>query len=275
LGQPYFQEPFPDPMGYIVFDAGEKPMNSMNATEQLSTMDTCWGTVELAHAQHHGAAVPARHTLLHRYSGAVHRYLFGAVRDPDVADELSQEFALRLLRGDFHRADRERGRFRDYIKSALINLVNKHVRSQQRRPRNLTESAFAAAMSADAAGARTFEDCVRDGVLARTWSELERTHPNYYAVLLLRAGEPKLSSSEMAERLTTSSGVPWKADQVRKILERARSKFADLLLDELSSKTKMENLYAALEELNLLGYCRDALERRVAMSWAVLTAFLI
>jgi DNA-directed RNA polymerase specialized sigma24 family protein len=49
------------------------------------------------------------------------------VRDPEVADDLAQEFALRFLRGDFQRADPERGRCRDYLKRALINLVHDYL----------------------------------------------------------------------------------------------------------------------------------------------------
>src|SRR5262249_55900304 len=155
---------------------------------------------------------------LERYSGAVYRYLCGAVHDPEVAGELAQEFALRLLRGDFHRADPDRGRFRDYIRSVLINLLNKHFRSQQRRPQTLADGA--AELPCDSAGSPTFEDCLRDEVLARTWSALKDAQPRYHAVLLMRAEEPDLSSSEMAERLSATSGTAWKADQVRKTLER-------------------------------------------------------
>jgi RNA polymerase sigma factor (sigma-70 family) len=242
-------------------------MNSMHATEQLGSMDTCWLTVQQAHAEPAGAALPARHTLLHRYREPVYRYLFGAVRDPDVAEELSQEFALRLMQGNFRRANPERGRFRDYLKSALINLVNKHLRSQQRRLRTSTENALAAAlMTPDgSAGASTWDDPLRQEVLARAWSALKRVQSRYYAVLLLRAEEPELSSSDMAERLTAASGAYWTADQVRKVLERSRAKFADLLLDGVACSLqcgKTEDLYIALAELNLLEYCRAALERR-------------
>ena len=83
--------------------------------------------------------------MLQRYAGAVFRYLLGAVRDADAAEELSHEFAVRLLRGDFHRATPERGRFRDYLKTALINLVNDYFRNQQQRPRSLESSALDAA----------------------------------------------------------------------------------------------------------------------------------
>src|SRR5437763_11040498 len=65
----------------------------------------------------------AQTALVERYQGAVYRYLLGALADPDAADELFQEFALRLVRGDCQRAYPNRGRFRDFIKSSFINLM--------------------------------------------------------------------------------------------------------------------------------------------------------
>src|SRR5215218_5179677 len=95
-------------------------------TSRLSRIETLWPAVERAHGAPPEESAAAMWDLLRRYRGAVYRYLAGAVRDPDAADELFQEFALRFLRGDFRRADPGRGRFRDYVKSALINLVNDH-----------------------------------------------------------------------------------------------------------------------------------------------------
>ena len=40
-----------------------------------------------------------------QHCGAAYRYLLGAVHDPDAADDLCQDFAVRFLRGDFRRAD--------------------------------------------------------------------------------------------------------------------------------------------------------------------------
>jgi DNA-directed RNA polymerase specialized sigma24 family protein len=65
----------------------------------------------------------ARRQLLLRYGRAVHRYLLGALRDADAADELSQESALRFLRGGLRGADSQRGRFRTFLKGVLCHLV--------------------------------------------------------------------------------------------------------------------------------------------------------
>ena len=83
---------------------------------------------------------------MQRYCGSVYRYLLGALRNGDAAIELFQEFAMRFVRGDFHRASPTRGRFRDYVKTALINLVTDHFNRQNSKPRPLAFSRFASSV---------------------------------------------------------------------------------------------------------------------------------
>src|SRR5260370_23847891 len=98
-------------------------MDEQSLNQRLSRISTLWTVVYQAHQGSTDAVSAAQRALLERYSGAIHRYLLGAVRDPEVADDLFQEFALRFLRGDFNRADRERGRFRNFIKTSLFHLI--------------------------------------------------------------------------------------------------------------------------------------------------------
>ena len=51
-------------------------------------------------------------------------------RDEQLAEELFQEFALRMLRGDFRRAEPLRGRFRDYLKT-VIPAVKQQISAEQ------------------------------------------------------------------------------------------------------------------------------------------------
>src|SRR5437879_1637637 len=98
-------------------------MEPANPDPRLSHISTLWTLVEQAHRGPADAIGPAQRLLLERYAAVVHRYLGGALRDADAADELFQEFCLRFLRGDFRRADPQRGRFRDFLRTALVNLV--------------------------------------------------------------------------------------------------------------------------------------------------------
>lgn len=98
-----------------------------------------------------------------------------------------------------------------------------------------------------------------------TWQALKQSRPNYHAVLLLRVENPDLSSQEMAEMLTVSQPTPYNAALVRKTLERAHLKFADFLLEEVDSSladSHPAGLAEELRELDLLKYCRTAIDRR-------------
>src|SRR5437868_1827150 len=155
--------------------------------EHLSQISTQWTMLLRAHASPDDRAVAAQHALLLRYGGAVGRYLLGAVRDPDAAAELAQEFAVRFLRGDFRGADPGRGRFRDYLKTALIHLATDHHRSRQAGPRSLPPDAAAPETSEDE---DAFVAGWRAELLDRTWDALAAAHPTEHAVLLLRVNDP-------------------------------------------------------------------------------------
>ncbi len=239
-------------------------MDSNDLSQRLSRIQTQWTLVFNAHHEEAGAARANLSRLLARYSGATYRYLLGAVRDPDVADELAQEFALRFVRGDFHRANPEHGRFRDYLKVALINLVNDHHRQQQERPCALgVEPAAPASPNADTDA--DFLATWRTELLDSTWKSLAEYNQAYHSALRYRVENPDAVSAQLAERLAVSLGKPVNAAAARKILERAHAKFADLLVGEVSCSLESgsdADLERELAELDLLRYCRSALQRR-------------
>ncbi len=103
-------------------------MDHESTNERLSRISTVWTVVRQAHAA--PAGEDALRFLVERYGKAVHRYLLAAVRDPHAADDLAQKFALSLLRGELRSAAPERGRFRNYVKVVLFNLVSKYRKKQ-------------------------------------------------------------------------------------------------------------------------------------------------
>jgi RNA polymerase sigma factor (sigma-70 family) len=235
--------------------------------QRLSRISTKWTLMIQAH-QAGDNETAARAEIIEHYTRAVYRYLLGAVGDADAAEELAQEFALRFLRGDFHRARPERGRFRNYLKSALVNLVNDHHRKRQAAPGPLpadTPDRMDAASDAEA----NFAASWREEVLERTWQALAEGNPTYYAVLLLHVQRPDLASPQLADVIAAEVGKPMNAPLVRKTLQRAQEKFAKLLVDEVNTtlETPLEDdLRLELEELDLLRYCRSVLKRRAAES---------
>jgi RNA polymerase sigma-70 factor (ECF subfamily) len=238
-------------------------VSAADADERLSRMLTLWSVVLRAADPSAGEAAAARERLLLRYRGAAYRYLLGAVRDVDAASDLCQEFAVRFLRGDFRRANPERGRFRDYVKTALVNLVNDYHRRRQKQP--LPLAAEAEDRAADAASEADFVSSWREELLNQTWEALRVAQPVYHAVLLLRVEDEDMPSSEMAERLTQQLEKPMTPENVRKTLQRSHAKFAELLLEQIAdslTEPTQEELLDELRALDLLKYCRTALERR-------------
>ncbi len=69
----------------------------------------------------------------------------------------------------------------------------------------------------------------------------------------------------MAEQLGPRLGKAYTLDGVRKALQRARDKFADLLLAEVMHSLEApsrEQLEQELIDLGLFAYCQAALQRR-------------
>jgi RNA polymerase sigma-70 factor (ECF subfamily) len=234
--------------------------------DRLSQISTLWTMLLQAHEGSPEQASPACRELMLRYGGAVYRYLLGALHNPEAAGELAQEFALRFIRGDFRRADAQRGRFRDYLKTALRNLVTDYHRRRKAWHQPLAPDAPEpiAAAESDADSEAAFVASWREEILECTWKALLRANPAYHAVLWLRIAQPELSAAQMAEQLTVQLGKPRSAVWVRKTLERAHDKYTDLLLEELAQSLPVataEALRQELHDLGLLRYCGAALER--------------
>jgi len=237
---------------------------------RLSEMSTQWTMVFQAHSGTPGEKSQAVSRLMCRYAGAVHRYLLKALKDPDAAAELDQEFAVRFLRGDFRHCNPDRGRFRDYVKRAVQNLISDYYR---RKPLNLSlDSGLEVPAVGDSAPAlfeQQFVESWRKDLLDRAWnalSELEKASGQpYHTVLRSRVDHPDLPSPELAKRLSTVLGRPLTAGAVRQALQRSRRKYVDYLLTEVLmslNRPTQEELEEELSDLSLLDYCRPYMKRR-------------
>ena len=241
----------------------------------LSRIPTVWSMVRRAHDDH-TAVQSAQQSLLDRYGGAVRRYALAALRDEDAADEVLQEFALRFVRGDFASADPERGRFRAFVKTVVYRLI---VDYQRRGKRQLREGPMHSNISEpeDAGNSpnedddRMFRASWRDELLAAAWEKLaedeQQSGKPHHTVLRYRVDHPEFRSPELAAGLSEKLGKPVNAGAARVLLHRARDAFADLLLAEVTESLAEGSLDEAeqeLIELDLLEYCRPALDRRRA-----------
>jgi RNA polymerase sigma-70 factor (ECF subfamily) len=236
----------------------------------LSRITTLWTLVCEAHGESAEAAAAARQALLQRYGKAVHRYLLGALRDPDAADELSQEFALRFLRGGLGGANPQRGHFRNYVKGTLFHLIADYHRRKQRDPQRLPANGPEPAAPARPPDDpdRSFLESWRDQLLHDAWEVLalyqRETGKPFHDVLRYRAEHREVRSAQMAEQLSRQFGRAVSAAWVRQTLHRARDKFADLLLREVEATLQNPSAEAVEQELidlDLLTYCKPALDR--------------
>src|SRR5262249_13411404 len=150
----------------------------------------------------------AQRQFLDRYGGAIRRYLGKVAGDRETADELFQEFALRLVRGDLHTADPRRGRLRCFLKGVLFRLLAgpRRRRGLRHPPRSAGHPEPAAEPVAQLDADREFLVSWRDELIARSWAALaeteRRTGQPLYQVLRLRSTHPKMPSPQMAEQLT-------------------------------------------------------------------------
>ncbi|MEX2308789.1 MAG: sigma factor [Pirellulales bacterium] len=240
----------------------------------LSRIQTAWSMVRRAHGDH-TAVQSAQQMLLDRYGGAVRRYALAALRDEDAANDVFQEFALRFVRGDFSGADPGRGRFRAFVKTVVYRLIVDQQRRQKKRLREGPMHSNVAEPVADEVSLpgddALFSASWRDELLARGWQQLaddeERSGKPHHTVLRYRVDHPNLRSPELAAGLSEKLGKPVNAGAVRVLLHRAREAFAELLLEEVIESLTDGSLDEAEEELidlDLLEYCRPALDRRRA-----------
>lgn len=238
---------------------------------RISRIETRWSDLRKAHTVDDAEAGSALETVLLRYRRAVYVYVLGIVRDPDVADEVFQEFAIRILRGAFRNAEPEKGRFRSLIKTTLANLITDQRRKQNRTPLALEGEADVPTPTTDAFAAQD-EEFVREWreeLLARTWNALaeedQRQQQCYFAVLQYRASHPEATSDEMAAALGAVLKRTLTAAGVRQTLHRARERFAQLLVAEVArslSTPNADRLAEEIAELGLLSYCKSALDAK-------------
>jgi len=246
-------------------------MNERELEQHLSQIVTQWTMLARAHQGAPDEAEAARRDLMQRYCGAVFRYLLRVVRQEDLARDLTQEFALRFLQGRFGSADREHGKFRQYVKRALFNLVQDHYRGRMKEPRAvpIDEELQVPAPDEGEAADRAFRESWRLELLARAWRALEEsqreTGQPFHDVLRMRADQPDWTSNDLATGLSEKLGREITPVNVRQLVRRARARFGELLLDDIRASLEgasWDRVEEELAELDLLKYCQDMLEER-------------
>jgi RNA polymerase sigma-70 factor (ECF subfamily) len=242
----------------------------MDELDRLSQIETLWSMVHKAHQSDEEVARDAQRQLLQKYGSAIQRYLNAKLRDPAAADDIYQDFAVKFVRGDFHKVTPELGRFRTFIRTVLYRQIADYYRSKKRRG-DIQLDVQILEPTADAdheSGDEQFAQVWRDEMLKKAWDalyELEaQTGKPWYSVLQLRVQNPQLRSVDLAREMGEQLDKPISSANVRVLLHRAREKFSVLLIETISSSLESNSADAIeeeLAELKLLEYCQAALDQ--------------
>jgi len=237
----------------------------MSEPSRLDAIATRWSLIREAHAA--GApenAAAARQMLVLRYAKSIRRYIGGMVKNAEDADELSQDAVVRLMKGDFAGADANRGRFRDLLKTAVRNMVHSHwAKSNRRKPKDVELDLVASSEDADP----QWDSAFQSNVLEHAWAALKdfekRTPTNpAHTILKLRTEFPEATSEELAAKLSAKTGIAVRADAGRQMLRRARLRFAEALLNEVTlglAEPTPARIAEEFASLGLLEYVKDFL----------------
>lgn len=221
---------------------------------------THWSLVFAAGKKAGDGAEAARQQLLIRYHEAVYRYLLARLGDANVAGELFSRFAERVL--ELHpfleRADPEKGRFRDYLRSVLQRMIVDYYREQQkvqkqRRPILEGGAEEPSAPAPTDHDEEAFRKVWTEELLNQAWRELEARQQAggqpYYALLLYKAQQPQVRSEAMAQHFTQTLGRPMSAANVRQLLHRGQELLNDLLIVEVARTLRQEHETVTVERI--------------------------
>lgn len=226
---------------------------------RISQIATQWPLVTQAHLGPPEQRSSARQQLLERYDRAVRAYLVKVLRNADAADEVYQEFALRVVRGDLQRADPSRGRFRNFVKTTIYHLIVDYQRRAKSRPR-LRQDSDPEPVWEPPELAQMDQDLLqswREEFLVHGWLLLEKAEkeggPPHHTVLRAKCEHAELKSPELAAELSKRLGKPITAVNCRKMLDRARHRLAQLLVEQVVAARQPRSRADLLEELADLG----------------------
>jgi RNA polymerase sigma factor (sigma-70 family) len=225
--------------------------------ERLDAISTRWTLLRQAHEGSAASSAEARNSLVLRYVPAVRRFVGGMVRNDQDADDLTQDIVARFLSGGFAGAAASRGRFRDFLKTAVANAVRDHWRRQKRR-HGVDYDVAAVAGSEDSGEEDAWDAEWRARVLGLVWDamqeqQLRQPGSHSYTLLKLRTEFPDDTSEQLADKFMGWTGAPLRADALRQKLRRARLQFVDLLVAELGRTMDQPSPEKIEEELVVLG----------------------
>ena len=199
-----------------------------------------------------------------RYGAAVRAYLRALLPTRDDADEVEQDFLLQVVAKGFPTVAPSRGQFRHYLISVVRNSAYAFLRKRSKRPAIAVDLSF---VPTEPTAEREWQLQWRECVLQNTWNALrdhqKRNKDNlFHSVLKASVEQPDEDSTELAARVSETTGQSLSPAAFRKQRSRARQRFAELLIEELSrtiTNVTSELLEEELRDLNLLKFVKKQL----------------
>ena len=271
---------FKSPSKWLSRDKEERRVEiaTPERVDHLSDILTDWKMIRDAHcdtmaASDVGPIHSARRVLWERYQQAIRRYLMRIVNDPVAAEDLFQEFTLKMLQGGLRNADPEKGKFRKYLRTSLANMArdyyNKTKKGPNSFPEEMSDPAAGGPTDPSAAADALFLEDWRDALLKASWDRLKAEEKAsgrpYMTALKLYVRHSGEGSAKLAERMSQVLDKPVTAAYFNKQVHNARKQHAFFLIDEVSRTLSEDASLGEIEEeliaLGLHEYqiCKDAL----------------
>src|SRR5205085_1288538 len=174
-----------------------------------------------------------------RYAPAVQSYLSAIIKNPHDAEDVAQDFFLRVAKHGFVRARKDRGRFRDYLKAAVRNAaINFLRRKQHSKPAGSGIFQFAEPdkdkRRRDQAWLAHWRQCLLDRARKALEKHQKGAPGNLFSTVLdLLIEYPRDDAKSLAARTSAITGRPLRPDAFRKQVSRARFMLAKLLVREV------------------------------------------
>jgi DNA-directed RNA polymerase specialized sigma24 family protein len=236
----------------------ESSDDQLELPRELKFISTHWTTI----------SNPSR--FVTRYGAAVRAYLRALLPTHDDADDVEQEFLLQVVEKGFPTVAPGRGQFRHYLIAVVRNAAFGYLRRRSKQPSvaaDLSHVADLSSIAIESAADQEWQRSWRECVLQNTWHALrehqKKTKGNqFHAVLKASVEHSEEDSTALAARVSEFSGQTLSAESFRKQLSRARVRFGELLVEEVSrtiTNVTSDLLAEELRDLDLLKYVRSLL----------------